>query len=218
MSGKKDDQDGPNDDLFKNIPVSSPLTVLPVDAPSEHGQKEPRFDRLPIRTEITVLGADDPDRPDRPNLAPLIVACPSCEKSVSEPNPSCRLDHRAPRKVDPKIKWVVHEYNGVEVSLGPLGLTAEEILADGYKLPEDFERKPITEEDAIQVGSVILCPGLMGGFHVGTVERTAEGDWSFTTPGGGLWGGLEFGKDDRKAWVCSGVANLKALMKLELKR
>jgi hypothetical protein len=112
------------------------------------------------------------------------------------------------------INWVVHEYIGVEVYDAPKGMTAEELQANG--LPEDFEMKPITGVP-VEIGQVILCPGLTGGILVGTVSQTNKGDWCFTTPAG-MFGGLEYGADSRGSWVCIGLANLNSILKLDLYR
>ena len=110
-----------------------------------------------------------------------------------------------------KINWTMCEYLGVEVLTAP-SLPLEEILAlDG--LPEGFKPEPIREKSGIQVGSVVLIPGLFGGLGVYSV---VESDGKFYGQSGGMMGVLEFGEDARNCWVCSGMVNTKATQKLEL--
>ena len=116
------------------------------------------------------------------------------------------------RRLDPAIKWTVTEYDGCEICKAPPGLTAEEVIALDV-LPEDFDYEPITDEEGLQSGDVVLSPSLVGGYHVGTVGEDRK---SFTSPNKTFMGFLRFGGDDRNCWVCWGGGNLASLMKLEL--
>jgi hypothetical protein len=118
-------------------------------------------------------------------------------------------------ELEATLNWVVKEYTGVEISAAPEGMTAEELIEAG-KFPDDFALGPI-QGIPVEVGQVIVCPGLTGGIHIGTVAQTDKGDWCFTTPSG-MFGALEYGIDDRGSWTCVGLANLKGIMKLNLER
>jgi hypothetical protein len=72
----------------------------------------------------------------------------------------------------------------------------------------------ITQEEGLVAGDRILVPGLMGGYHLLTVEAHPEGGLSAHNDR--LLAILEFGKDERNAWVCTGLINRKGLLKLRI--
>lgn len=113
----------------------------------------------------------------------------------------------------PKLNWTVTEYNGVEVLTAPSGLTYEEIL-EVVNWPENFKPELIKDKDAVQEGSIVLIPGLFGGLGAYRIESTESG--SLIGMSGSVMACLEFGEDDRNCWVCSGLANLKAVKKLNM--
>jgi hypothetical protein len=115
------------------------------------------------------------------------------------------------RKLDSEIKWVVKEYSGVEVLTAPEGHSYEEIVDGTWP---DFEPEPITDPEGLTVGRVVLVPSLMGGLSVYQVERATDGDLLLRS--GDMLGMVEFAPDDRGCWVCIGVANIKAIQKLNL--
>jgi hypothetical protein len=96
------------------------------------------------------------------------------------------------------LGWVIKERNGVEVT-------------------KDLETKAlIIERDALRIGDTIYVPGLLGGYHVLTIEAgDHEGELRARSKEG-LLGILEFGGDDRNAWICIGLVNLRGISKVEL--
>lgn len=113
---------------------------------------------------------------------------------------------------DPNQKplgWVVHERNGIEVHKYD---EAREYERDAEGRWKGLE--PITEEGALRAGDKILVHGLFGELFIMTVEADEAG---------GLCGRcdqllalLEYGKDDRRAWVCTGLVNLRGVERLKL--
>lgn len=127
---------------------------------------------VPVRTELTVLPADDPSKRE--------------------------------------IGLVIRERNGVEIHKFEEGRK--------YERDEDGRWKdlaPITEEGDLRAGDKILVPGLMGELFVMSVEADKYG--ALTARGEHLSAVLEFGKDDRHAWVCVGLINLRGLQRLEIR-
>jgi len=118
-----------------------------------------------------------------------------------------------PEKV-PKIGWTVQEYTGVEILSTPPGMSFEQ-LQDTGNWPEGFTPAPITEENALKVEDNVLVASLSGGYALYTVEAS---DGGLCGRSGGMRAFFEFGQDDRNCWVCSGVANVDAITKLELTR
>jgi len=117
---------------------------------------------------------------------------------------------------DKAISWTCHERLGVEVHLYEEG---REYQRDdqGHWLGLD----PVTDESALKAGTEILVHGMFGELYRMTVEVDGHGELLARTRKpdgtcGGLVGSLEFGKDDRGAWICIGLINTRGLKKLEL--
>lgn len=114
------------------------------------------------------------------------------------------------------LNWAVREYIGTEVYRPPAGLTRAEVR-DRTKWPEGFELTPV-KTPKLKVGDLLLVPSLFGGMYLGTIRADQGGNPYFLSEGGSMYGSLEFGKDDRECWICSGLGNLDAVQRLELKR
>jgi hypothetical protein len=108
--------------------------------------------------------------------------------------------------LDPKVTFTIRERQGTPV----FKFRAEDHpdAIDAAKLAD------ITREDGLVPGDKILVPGLMGGYHLLTVEAHPEGGLSAKNDS--LLAILEFGKDDRGAWVCTGLVNKRVLSKLRI--
>jgi len=107
------------------------------------------------------------------------------------------------------IGFTVREYQGVEISK----YDPNRVYLYGDK---GWDLEPITEETALQPGEQILVPGPTGGLVVMTVEKDTYGVLSGKSDQ--LSALLEFGKDDRHAWVCIGLVNLRGIERLKLER
>ncbi len=100
-----------------------------------------------------------------------------------------------------KIGFTVREYLGCEVF---------KPLVEGGPT----ELMPLTKEEDIKSGDVILVPGLVGGYYWMTVEKDTCG--GFRGRSEKLIALLEFAQDDRMAWVCGGLINTRGIEKLEI--
>lgn len=105
-----------------------------------------------------------------------------------------------------KINFTIREYMGIEVFKynaedHPNGIAKDKLV-------------PITSKDGLGVGDVILVPALMGGYYLMKVEKDDNG--TLSAQGDKLIAVLEFGKDDRGAWICGGLINTRGLLKLEI--
>ena len=97
------------------------------------------------------------------------------------------------------IKWTCHAYIGSSVLDG----------GDG---------DPLTEAKRVYVGAKIWVQGLER--YIPMIVRTVDvnSPTAIATTEDGRWmSTLEFGKDDRKCWVSSGLGNLAAVQRLETK-
>lgn len=75
-------------------------------------------------------------------------------------------------------------------------------------------RSPIRCREWLAEGQEILCPSLNG--HFRAVVKKVEGDTAYAETASGKVGfSLQFGRDDRKCWVCSSVGNLEGLAKVK---
>ena len=115
----------------------------------------------------------------------------------------------------PKLGWTVRTYSGTEVFRPPAGLTLAQ-AKNKLDWPADFELEPI-QDAKLKVGELLLVPGWSGGMYLGTVRGDQNGDPYFLSEGGSLIGSLEYNADDRNCWTCSGLGNLAAIQRLELK-
>lgn len=121
---------------------------------------------------------------------------------MSEPYPS-KTDLTV-LAADPNTKpigFVVREYMGTPVFLYP---------------GEDFKEEdliPITTRDGLKEGDEILIPGLMGGYHKMTVKGSENG---LSAEGERAIGVLAFGEDDRNAWICGGLINMRGITRLKV--
>jgi hypothetical protein len=116
---------------------------------------------------------------------------------------------------EPPVGWTVREYLGTEVFRPPEGLTLEQVK-NKLNWPDNFKLTPIRDEK-LKVGDPLLVPSWSGGMYVGTVQGDRNGDPYFLSEGGSLVGGLEYNADDRNCWTCSGLGNVEAIQRLELK-
>lgn len=105
-----------------------------------------------------------------------------------------------------KVGWTVRGYLGSEVYRHDLSVYSGGFV-DVSKL------SPITEESGLSDGDELMVRGIAG-FHLMRFTRESEGRGRAES--GELSGLLEFGSDDRRAWVCTGLFNLRALKKLSL--
>lgn len=104
----------------------------------------------------------------------------------------------------PAIGWTVQERSGFEVYLKP-------------SAPPYIDLPPITEKDGLKAGDEILVPSIFGGtFLLMIVEKDEHGELYGSS--NQLMAILEFGKDDRHAWVCDGLINTRGLEKLQLRK
>jgi len=97
------------------------------------------------------------------------------------------------------ISFLVREYIGSYVHLdrGPLS---------------ENELKPLTELEDLQDGSLVLVRAHSGHYRMTVKEEGGR----LIAYSGDLQALLEFGQDDRKAWISTGVINMKGLKKLEV--
>jgi hypothetical protein len=109
---------------------------------------------------------------------------------------------------------VVEEYQGVPVLTTPPKLTFEQVR-DTANWPKGFRPIRITREDALKPGMAVLVADLGGGYALYVVESTGEG---LGGRSGEMVAFFEFGQDDRQCWICTGVANLKGLERLEIQQ
>lgn len=75
-------------------------------------------------------------------------------------------------------------------------------------------QEPLTCEGDLQEGMELAVPGLMRGYHVMTVRRD-ELDGLYAQ-GETLMAVLRFAEDERHAWVCIGLVNLRGIKKLSI--
>lgn len=106
-----------------------------------------------------------------------------------------------------EIKWTVREYQGTEVfrynaADHPNGLDSSKLI-------------PVRQKDGIVEGDHILVAALTGGYHLMKVDPSESGE-SLYGVGDKLMAVLEFGRDDRECWVCSGLINLRGVEKLRI--
>ena len=73
---------------------------------------------------------------------------------------------------------------------------------------------PIRKDDELKPGDQILVPGIGDELILMTVERDEYG--VLHGKAGELMAVLEFSNDDREAWVCTGLVNLKGLDRLKI--
>lgn len=106
-----------------------------------------------------------------------------------------------------ELKWTIREYQGTEV----FKYLASDHPEKGID-PAKFV--PMKAESDLQVGDEIAVPGLVGGYHLMTVEKGESG--GLFAKNEKLLAILEFGKDDRNAWVCGGLINTRGLAKLKV--
>jgi hypothetical protein len=100
-----------------------------------------------------------------------------------------------------KLGWTVREYAGSEVYL---------FTSESFSM-EDLV--PLTTRESLKAGDEILVPSLgVGYLKMTVVERNGE----LSAESEGLLGVLEFGKDDRNAWVCGGLINKRGVAHLKL--
>ena len=102
-----------------------------------------------------------------------------------------------------KLGWTVREYNGTEVfPYNPDDHPPGEVNRD--------KLQAITTKEGLKIGDTILVPGMMGGYHVMTVTEARIAKDGHTAAF------LEFSQDDRACWVCTGMANMRGISKLNL--
>lgn len=92
--------------------------------------------------------------------------------------------------------------------------------------PDQFhweKLQPIQEREGLVAGDVVLIPALIGeGFFPMTVQEDLTGPMKdvaerVAESQSGKWRALlNFGKDDRKSWVCTGLLNTRGLEKLQV--
>jgi hypothetical protein len=81
---------------------------------------------------------------------------------------------------------------------------------------------PITQRDGLVEGDVILVPALIGkGFFLMTVKADngglrAEEAQALRAEADKLVALLRFGEDERNAWVCTGLMNMRGLERLKV--
>ena len=98
-----------------------------------------------------------------------------------------------------------------------LGFTIRERMGVSiYKAPENYQNgfkedklETITDPNGLEHGQLIFIPGLMGGYHVMTVEKDSSGAVSARDEK--TMAVLEFEPDDRNCWICGGLINLRGL-------
>jgi hypothetical protein len=73
---------------------------------------------------------------------------------------------------------------------------------------------PLTQEQDLATGDSILVPAPSGGYYFMIVQANEDG--GLIAVNDKLMALLDFGKDDRKAWVCSGIVNLRGLEKFRI--
>ena len=112
------------------------------------------------------------------------------------------------------ISFVVKEHLGSEVLSAPKGLSYNDVK-NTANWPERFKPEPITEPEGIQEGSIILIHNLLGGLSVYKVEENRKGGKT-TARSCDMIAFLEFEKNGRNCWVCSGMANLASIQRLIL--
>lgn len=113
---------------------------------------------------------------------------------------------------DTPLSFVVHEYVGVEIHKYVEGRVYERDAEGRWNL------EPITEEADLRADEKILVHGLMGELFVMTVKADEYGVLcGMGGMGDKLMAVLEYAKD-RRAWVCSGLVNLRCIEKLRLTR
>jgi len=111
---------------------------------------------------------------------------------------------RLPEK--PLIKWQSWEYVGIEVFLWVDDLP--EHVNPLTDLPTITEEAGLKEGDLVIVGSVL-------GWSKARIHKLGEGLCAKSTRGSTMYF-LEFAKDGRKCWICTGSGSLDAIKKLEL--
>ena len=127
-----------------------------------------------------------------------------------------------------KLNWFCKEYIGSEIMLvpreladrDPKTLTTDEVAQlrgniELFKSGWNAFRVPLP---AIEVGTVILAPTILGDYAWAIVDHV-EGDSAMAKSRDGRMAYfLEFGRDDRNCWVCTGAGNLAGLKRLKLFR
>jgi hypothetical protein len=118
-----------------------------------------------------------------------------------------------------EIKFTVKEYEGVVIFAVPPSLTREEAwVLDNY--PKDEEGypilgDPITTEDGIGPGDLVLVPHAFGGFTVMEVYFDEESEELFAESEQWIVA-LAFNEDDRCCWASVGMINKAVLQNLEI--
>lgn len=119
-------------------------------------------------------------------------------------------------KGDP-IAFTVKEYEGVEIYAVPPALTREEAwVLDNYPKDEDgypLFGDPITTEDGVGPGDLILVPHAFGGFTVMEVYLDEDSGELFAESEGWI-AALAYNEDDRHCWTSVGMLNKAAIQKL----
>ena len=78
----------------------------------------------------------------------------------------------------------------------------------------DTQGHVITRSSPLAEGQEIQCPGMAGYYRA--VVKKVEGDTAYAETETGKTGfSLQFGRDDRKCWVCSSVGSLEGLAKVK---
>lgn len=105
------------------------------------------------------------------------------------------------------IKWQSWEYVGVEVF---------HWVDDLPKYTNPMTDLPtVQEEDGLKEGDLVIV-GSVFGWVKARVHTLADGGLYAQSDTGSMMYFLEFSKDERKCWVCTGSGNLDAIEKLEL--
>jgi hypothetical protein len=121
---------------------------------------------------------------------------------------------------EPEINFSVKIFEaGPPIHAVPEGLTKEEAtLGSNYPRHEDGEidvGPPLTEEDAIGPGDLILVPTIVGGWSVMEVRFSEDSDSLFATNDVHM-APLNFNEDERHCWTTPGMFNMRALQNLEI--
>jgi hypothetical protein len=98
-----------------------------------------------------------------------------------------------------KLSWTVREYIGSEI----------------YKFDSDQQiiKEPLIYKDDLQIGMVVAVPTFFG-----YAKTIIDKNFQATSEGGKWTYILEFDKDDRHCWICSGSINLASIKKLKIYR
>ncbi len=105
------------------------------------------------------------------------------------------------------LNFQIREYRGTQIfkyyaADHPQGIDTEKLVS-------------ITQKDGLEVGELVLIPGLVGGgYHLMKVIKDDYG--VLYAEEDKLLAVLTFGEDERAAWCCTGLINKRGLEKLKI--